>query len=740
MNKRLISILFAALSLINLSSGHAPFSRQAVVRSAMAVTEDSQTVKIRLADMGFTEAVVLNGPFQEAAVTFSLPPDWKITGETLVELQVQVGFQSLMEAFTSGDLTFRPVNQAGVLRIRLNEEPPVDTIIKESGPQTLNLTFSDGVLRENMVENTITFAWDTAGACASDITSYLAIDPESSIRITHEAKTSEIDLTDFPKPFFDNNLIQSYPTSIILINPDNMDDLSALMAVSAGLGKHSAGKLNFKVLTADEAQSMDLANDHLILIGQTEQVIQFPGMKETGLTEAIAAAGEKQSAGLIWLGLSPWNPGRTLLVVTGSDGPSIMKASAAIAGDHLVPYSEGNLAVISDLASSSGDKQFKIDYTLGDLLTGGTSLHVDRLGVTNLVIPFHVPGDIQVTSEAYLELYFRHSQLLNYLRSGLSVSINGRRIGTVRFSDNSAENGLTRILLPPDVILPQKNELELTYTLTGQDLCADERSGDYWVSVFDQSYLHLPPELSQETKEGGSTFNSIPASLMKGKGMSDLTFCGIGDNFENWRYAARLAFMLGSFTDEQTLTPAAVITQALDNGMVHGNLILIGLKDGLSAQAVVNCWLPLPLNAGTSLDNLTINGTQFNVAEGKDYGFIELGSNPKFRNRVLAILGSSPQGLQCAFNNIQEMIPLGNKPAANVRIVDSAGHIIEYQVEQAAIAGPAQTMQEKSWIDRLVSASANSRAGLLLVIFGLATTVFVTWAIIDTRKKRRMSK
>ena len=736
MNKRLIFILLAVSSFFSLGfdkNPHMPVS---------TITEPAgaQTGVIRLADLGYGEAIVLNGPYQETTASFSLPLDWKINGDILMELQVQVEFQSVMEAFTSGDSAYQPVNQEGVMQVLVNGVSIAKAIFKESGTQTLAFTLAADSLKENMAENAISISWDAAGACANNVTSYLEVSPESTIRIPYEAKPSEMVLTDFPKPFYDSTLIQSYPIAVILTNPSGESELSALMAVSAGLGKQSSGKLKYDVFTADEVLNKDLADDQIILIGQKSDVARFLGGKAAGLNDAISAAGEKKGAGFIWYSSSPWNPGRTMLVISGEDEPSLLKSSAVIASSDLVPYSDGNLAVISDLTSATGEEQLKIDYTLGDLRTNGNPLHVEGLGVTTLTIPFHVPGDVQVTSEAFLELYFRHSQLLNYLRSGLSVSINGRRIGTIRFNDNSAENGLTRILLPPNIILPQKNELELTFTLTGQDLCADQRSGDYWVTIFDQSYLHLPPELSVEAKTGGMAFHSLPGIFLKGKGMSDLTFISAGESFDNWRYASKMAFLLGGFSDEQILTPIATAVQALPAQSIPANVVLIGLKDGLPVQPEVSQWQPVPFNTSTAMDTLTINGTQFNVAAGNDYGFLELGVDPATGNHVLSVMGNTPAGLDNAFQSLQELLLSANKPTSNVRIIDRQGNIFEYFVERAAATIDAEAQQGQSWFKRLVSLDVNATAGLLLVVLGLITIVFVAWTIFDASRKRRKFK
>jgi hypothetical protein len=184
---------------------------------------------------------------------------------------------------------------------------------------------------------------------------------------------------------------------------------------------------------------------------------------------------------------SPWNPARALLLVSGESTNGLQKAGASLAAADFLPYGSEQAAVISQL--TGGSTQTPIDLTLASL-QDENNLLVEKLGESSYVIPFNMPADANISPEAYIELYFRHSQLIDYLQSSLTISINGIKIGSIRFSDQSAENGLARIILPPGIIRSLKNTLEITASVVPQDICADERSGNFWISLLGDSYLH----------------------------------------------------------------------------------------------------------------------------------------------------------------------------------------------------------------------------------------------------------
>ena len=265
MNRKLLFIIFAAFI-----SGFTIFpvnSENAGIPTETSKPATAQIETLTFSNLGYTSPIILNGPYQKTSAVFSLPPDWQINGDLQMELKMQVEFQSLMEAFASDDLKYQPATQEGILQIKINGQLGAQTIIRESGEQTLAYTLAADLLKEDLEDNEISISWDTATACQYDVTSFISIDAASWISIPIQYKTNEMTLTDFPKPFYESTAIRTYPTAIILPENPNESELTALMAVSAGLGKHSAGRLAYEILSADEADRVDLKDYHLILIG-----------------------------------------------------------------------------------------------------------------------------------------------------------------------------------------------------------------------------------------------------------------------------------------------------------------------------------------------------------------------------------------------------------------------------------------------------------------------------------------
>jgi len=739
MNRKLLFIIFAAFI-----SGFTIFPvnpENAGIPTETSRPATAQIETLTFSNLGYTSPIILNGPYQKTSAVFSLPPDWQINGDLQMELEMQVEFQSLMEAFASDDLKYQPATQGGILQIKINGQLGAQTVIRESGEQTLAYTLAADLLKEDLEDNEISISWDTATACQYDVTSFISIDAASWISIPIQYKTSAMTLTNFPKPFYESTAIQTYPTAIIL--PENPDEseLTALMAVSAGLGKHSAGRLVYDILSADEADRMDLKDYHLILIGLKNDIVDVLGENAADFEQAATIASEEQDTGLVWYGLSPRNSGRTLMVITGENDQALVKASAVIASDDWVPFSDENLAAISDISAAMAvEDQLKVDYVLGEINAGSNSMHIEELGVTTVKIPFQIPGDVQVTPESYLELYFRHSQMLNYLRSGLSVSINGRKIGTIRFSDNSAENGLARIILPPNIIHPHNNELEITFTLTGQDICADQRSGDYWITIFNESYLHLPPDLTVDAKIRGTNFNNTPWAFLQDESMSDLIFTAAEKNLDAWRYAADLAFTFGSFTNAGILAPSAMTMETYLENPTNGSAILVGMIDEIPAGAAINSLLPVPFSGTAVIDTLTVNGTQFNVDKEDNFGILEIGFDRESGQNVLFILGNTEKGLERAVGSMREIFYSENKPSSNVRIIDQQEHIYDFQVEQAYTDEGAKSAPSGGWLAQLMAVNVNQAAFYLLGVVGLITIIFVSWTIATNRKQRKNRK
>jgi len=582
---------------------------------------DQQSFELSLFDMGFEEPAILHGPYQEISTVFAIPMDWDIVSDVNIELKVNSKFQALLEALTPNDNSENLISGEGVIRVDINGIPVNETTLVLSGESTIAFDVAASNFKQNSQENELTISWDSEIACRYSINSILVIDPSSRLLIPYENKQVDPQLSDFPKPFYLENVVLPSPLAIVLPENPDEDDLSALMAVSAGLGKHSNDKLSYQVLLSDEISQESHRDYNMIFIGRQNILDNF---LEEHLLELPFSLPFDHDNGVLAIQASSWNASRAVMFVTGKNEESLQKASAVIAAGDLLPFSNGNQAEIVDLSDPSTLTQLQVDYSLGEMV-GEEELHINKLGKTVIQVPFHIPGNVQVNPDSFIELYFRHSQLINYLQSGLTISINGKLVGTIRFGDHSAETGLTRIVLPPNTIHPLKNELEFTFTIIPQDICADERSNNFWISVFKDSYLHLPPTLDKPSNQGTTNYLSdLLSTFLYDNSLKNLVFVLSRNDLQSWRYASDMSLIFGTYTKANILLPSVQFPETLNGNLEEKEYILIGLSDHIPFSSGINELLPLSFNQDGTINDIFLQGIQFKIHPDQQFGVLEV--------------------------------------------------------------------------------------------------------------------
>jgi hypothetical protein len=701
-----------------------------------SVNTDEFVFPLTMTDLGFEEPIRLQGPYQEVTAIFALPADWVASSPVNFEFKLSSDFQSIMQAFISDEQNENLSSVKGILNFYLNGESIGETIIGESGVFSSSFEVEPDALMVDLGENELTITWDAEAACQYGTTTAITIDPTSSINISYNLQDINLRLNDFPKPFYREYDLKPYPVALILPENPDENDLSALLAVSAGLGKQSDGRLSYDVFRANEIPQTSLDQSQLVLIGKFENLQPF--FEKAGKTIDLASLSDQTDpeSGIIELMNSPWNAGRALLLVSGESPAALQKASASIAADDFLPFADGNLAVISQIPEASSS-QLEIDLELRNLEHHNEML-VEDIGDTTLVFPFNIPGDIQISSEAYFEIYYRHSQLIDYLQSSLTITINGTKIGSVRFSDQSAENGLARIILPPDVIKPLNNVLEITATIVPQDLCADERSGNFWISVFEESYLHLPPTLEEGVAQSSNDgLDGLPESILTDNSLANLTFVADRDDWQSWQYASGLAYILGTFTDAEVLRPSAFFEDAAVKDHPELTFILLGKTTDLPFLMQINDDLPLAFNEDGSLDPASMSGIQFSMDASQPIGILQTVRLVDSGPLMFCVLGNSDAGLKSAYTAANSAIQEKIGTSANIEIIDGIGDAHFFLVEQTTPAvDSAQTSQSK-WYERIFGLNTEKTNQYLLIGTTLVTVCFIIWTGVSNSKKRK---
>jgi len=682
-------------------------------------------------DLGIHDPISLRGPYQQFTIPFALPPDWQVNANLRVEMNITSEFQSLLEAFTQEEDAQGFEFQRGVIQVALNGTRIGTADVTQEGDSTVVFSAPRETLREDAQVNELVIAWEASAACDQSVTSRLVISAGSSIDMPHSAKQVRLKLKDFPSPFFTDHAMIPYPTALVIPDDADADTISSLMAVSSAFGKLVGDHFDYEILEASRLDEARHADYHLVLLGDLEAVnAVFHG---TMRGDRISLPNQARNAedGFLTYQVSPWNAGRNVLIVTGEKGLAVRNASAVLASDQIIPFSDGNNAVVKDISEPSASVQFQVDQTLGGLIPE-KSLKTAALGESVINIPFSIPGDIQISPETYLELYFRHSQLLNYLQSNISIHVNGELVGTIRFSDPTAENGLARIILPPNVLKPARNLLQITFTIIPQDICADERSGNYWISIFGDSYLHIPPTLETAPTSVLFPLNNVHQSLLEASTFSNLVYVLDTQEISGWQFASQLALTLGALSDADIMRPAVRFVGELDEIDDQYDYVLIGDVSSIPFESGMNAFLPFPFEAGGVLPQESLGGVQFEVDAGENIGVIQSARVPEQNTTIIGVFGNSEQGLQSAMHMLIEQVTSDQMKNANLVIIDGAGESHAYLIQpESAVSGTEQA-GSVSWLGRILSTALQSPALVLLIVFSIITIGFITWAI---RKK-----
>ncbi|MDO9546873.1 MAG: cellulose biosynthesis cyclic di-GMP-binding regulatory protein BcsB [Pelolinea sp.] len=482
-----------------------------------------------------------------------------------------------------------------------------------------------------------------------------------------------------------------------------------------------------------------MAQYNLVLISKKDSLEQFfkgnAGQFLLDLPKSLTEEGN----GSISVFASPWNSSRAVLIVTGDDGSALQKASAAIAANDFLTISDGNRANITEVSDPLSKVQWQIDYELGDLLNE-EDLYIGKLGKYFVEVPFYIPGDIQINPESYFELYFRHSQLINYLQSSITIALNDKVIGTIRFSDQSSSNGLARIILPPNSVRPLKNKLELTFTIVPQDICADERSGNYWISIFRDSYLHLPPVLDAISTTDDYYLGGLLNAFLEDNSLSNLIFIANPNDQTSWKYSSKIAYELGAFSTANMMLPSALFPDSFKDRPIEKDTIMVGQTNNLPFSSGINDMLPLPFRSDGFIDKVPIDGIQFEFNNNQSFGVLEILTVANTSNNVLCVMGNSPEGLDFAFTAAQSRIVNKQGDLKNVEIIDRENISHTFLIGQKSQIINGDQLVQANWFDRLFELAINRIAVYLLIGSILTTLIFSIWALRNGSVKEKEKK
>ncbi|MBN1487739.1 MAG: cellulose biosynthesis cyclic di-GMP-binding regulatory protein BcsB [Anaerolineae bacterium] len=344
-----------------------------------------------------------------------------------------------------------------------------------------------------------------------------------------------------------------------------------------------------------------------------------------------------ENDGVIQEIVSPWNPTKAILMITGLTDAALYKASLAMSHDSYFPDMEGAFALVQSVrpVQDAPAASQATNLTFGDLG------YKDRLLQSfsgEAVYYFDLPVGWQLTDKAKLTLKLSHSQLLDYDSSLLNIVLNDVPLATLALSQETANNREIEINLPADLTYPgQSNQLVIQAELHPYDDCAM----NVWLLINQSSALYLEHEL------GDFNFLDLsfyPYPFTKESNLSDVLFV-LPPEIETaeWESALHIAFALGAASGADGMAPKVTLQHDLTEEILsQRHLIVIGRPTRSPLLQQLNERLPQPFQPGTDTIEQQLNNVILRLSSDVSLGYLQLINSPWNNEKaILAVTGTT---------------------------------------------------------------------------------------------------
>ena len=582
----------------------------------------------------------LTGPTDAIYRTFDLPPTWALTDGAEMQLHIETIIPRSAASPSNPSNTL----YGGTLKVLLNDKELRVISLDHAGDQVISIPIPMSALTTSTAtgSHVLYMALQDPTPCDTNAHTIVVVHPSSRLVLPHTVAdlATTLNLNAFPSPIYRR---MAQPESAMLVLPDapTASELQAALNLAAGLGRITEGRLPLLLSSVSKMTDALWQNNHLIFVGKPAG---FPILKAINLPA--------NEDGVMQLLPSPFTTTKALLVVSGSSDVGVLKAARALSSGVLRSGALLTQTIVADVQPTLRRPILQSANTSFAEL-GYDEQRAANVGANYTNMRFELPAQASVAG-AYLDLSYAHSALLDYEKSGLTVSLNGQPVGAVRFDDNSARLSSARIGLPAAALRPGINQITFQTDLIGRTICPAPTYGSLWVSLHAGSVLVLPG-LSADNNVQGAAPLAHKVNLIEypqpfaGRGNLDtLAFVLPTADPAAWQAAAQIAFDLGRSSEKTVLDIAVAFSDGLTPELRRTrDVILVGKATNLPLIGEINAKLPASFPANSNLATEKNLGVEYRQPEGADVGYLQLLPSPWNSERVVLVaLGSTDAALQ----------------------------------------------------------------------------------------------
>jgi hypothetical protein len=572
----------------------------------------------------------------------------------------------------------------------------------------------------------------------------------SQFTLPYIEQAPAVDLKQLPRPIYQRDSV--YPVNTVMVVPDqpSAQELQAALTVAASLGRMTDGKLPFSLLNASQITEENLKTSNAIFVGKASalsrvQDVQLPAPL---VNKAFKPQGIQTDDGILQIANSPWNSGRSVLVVSGNTDAGVVKAAQALSNGNIQTIETSNLAIVTNVAppsladpSTNSALLAQATHTFKDL--GYDVKTLSGPGKTEFVVDFYVAPGFLAGDDSYLDLRFNNSSLLEFSRSGLTVLLNGNLLGGLRLSDETAATVTQRINISPSLILPGDNQLRIQATLAAPSQCSLANSSDLWVSILPESTLNLPLRQAVIDINTQQNLGVYPYPFINTATLSNIAFILTKNDPAAWAVASQIAYGLGNRVNGPILDPAVAFDGAISDELRNNrDLIIVGLPTDLKLLSDLKDSLPAPFDTNQNTPLVKNQQVTYRFSPGTSLGYLELLAAPWNPARtILAVVGSTSQGIQMAGNALTDPA-LRSRLTGNFALVNADNISVVDTHTGIGLGGiavnPVATSQAVLPVPTLLTSVPLARPAWILPVVGILVVLIVgilIFALIASRRE-----
>jgi cellulose synthase operon protein B len=616
-------------------------------------------------ELGYVDQI-MNGPYDYLRVRFRLPDTWELKSGANIQLHLK----TVVTAPDSPNPDELIDASGSTMDIQFNGKWVKTLILNGSGEEFFSIPLPTDSLTSATGQNTLTFYLDAGIDCTFNHQTTIVLLSDSNLELIHDTINPVTSLSLLPAPFYRANALvpkeetMAAPFSSItgpyavMVTPDNptSGELQAALTTSAGVGLLTGGKLQIITLPISQLTPEIRNSSNLIFvgIGSGFDILQEVKLPAQWNNSQFLLEGMESDDGLLEEVISPWSTSHVLMVLSGGNEAGIIKAAQALSSGIVRAGDQPNAAIVTDITEGKSIAQVPVDRTLATLGLTTTQLSAIKYNAIDFMeAPFFVPAGQKVAGDAYVDIAFTNSPLLDLNESGLTVLINGISIGGVNYTTESSKGmSVQRLTIPSHVIHSGTNRIVIESNNHPPVYCSDTVSANIWTTVYDQSLLHIPLEAAVHAEVSVSTLQNYADFLTSSPTLDKVGIIVAPGSTAAIEAASKIAFVLGTRLNGELVELQSVYAnQVPEEFLLDRDIVFVGKASEIPLIAEIGDKFPAPFDAGSNIAQESIFRVRYKMPEDVNLGYLELLTSPWDPNRmVFAVLGTTDEGIGFSIN------------------------------------------------------------------------------------------